>query len=136
MKKVIFALFAVIFFLPLFYSPPAPAADPSPAKVALQAISSASGTTCIVWGMPKASLAKTENVQFIQAFRPRPDLVRSYSLGNKGMSNYSTNLVSYFQVQCHTTGTNTTTDIKAYLDSLSSYYMVVGATPWGFAISQ
>jgi hypothetical protein len=131
MKKIIFPLFAIILCLPLV------SFANSPDKISFRAISSASPVTCKVLGMPSESLAKNDNGQFLQAFRPRASKSRVLSLGTKGMVNYSTTQVSYFLVQCHTNNVaSTPVDVKVFMDAVETYFFTVGSTPWGFAIGQ
>lgn len=98
----------------------------NPTKIGFRAYSSQTGTTCTVFGMG-GELARDDNQIIMQGFAPQPAYSRTFALGTKGMSNYSTNRVRGVKFTCVTTGTSTASPTKVFMSGVETYFLTLSS---------
>jgi hypothetical protein len=100
-----------------------------PSKVGFRSYSTAVSTQCAVFGM-KQTLTRDDNGVAIQHFAPNPNLSRTYTLGNKGYANYSTNGVKMIRFTCRITPltaatASTAVRVKVFMDAVETHFLTL-----------
>ena len=103
----------------------------SPFKIGFRAYSSATQVQCTVFGSAY-TLPRDNNGTTVQGFAPSPAFSRSYTLGTKGFSSYSTNLGQRgVQFTCTTVGASTAQPVKLFLNGVETYFLTLSSgTIW------
>jgi len=99
-------------------------------KLGFGAYSTQTPVTCTVFGTDK--LANVSGTQ-VPIFAPKSDFSRTYSLGTKGMANYSTLAVKVAKFVCVNTGTSTPVNVKVFLNGIETYFLTTSSDTFGIA---
>lgn len=99
-------------------------------KIGFRAYSTQTPVTCNIFATDK--LANVSGTQ-VPIFAPKSDFSRSYSLGTKGMANYSTLKVRAVKYSCVNTGTSTLVNVKVFLNGIETYFLTASSDTFGIA---